>query len=84
MLEVRAVTKRYRGLLAVDKVSFTVDRGEVVGYLGPNGSGKSTTVNMGCVPRRSSVAAAVILKITNAADPSRPADVERPENNCQP
>jgi ABC-2 type transport system ATP-binding protein len=46
MLEVRAVTKRYRGLLAVDKVSFTVHRGEVVGYLGPNGSGKSTTVNM--------------------------------------
>lgn len=46
MLEVRAVTKRYDGLLAVDKVSFSVNRGEVVGYLGPNGSGKSTTVNM--------------------------------------
>jgi ABC-2 type transport system ATP-binding protein len=46
MLEARALTKRYRGLLAVDKVSFTVNRGEVVGYLGPNGSGKSTTVNM--------------------------------------
>jgi ABC-2 type transport system ATP-binding protein len=46
MLEVRALTKRYGGLLAVDKVSFTVNRGEVVGYLGPNGSGKSTTVNM--------------------------------------
>ena len=46
MLEVRALTKRYSGLLAVDNVSFTVNRGEVVGYLGPNGSGKSTTVNM--------------------------------------
>src|SRR5437762_7068881 len=46
MLEVRALTKRYRGLLAVDNVSFTVNRGEVLGYLGPNGSGKSTTVNM--------------------------------------
>ena len=46
MLEVRCLSKRYAGLLAVDKVSFTVNRGEVVGYLGPNGSGKSTTVNM--------------------------------------
>ncbi len=46
MLEVRALTKRYGGLLAVDHVSFTVNRGEAVGYLGPNGSGKSTTVNM--------------------------------------
>ena len=46
MLEVRCLTKRYAGLLAVDRVSFTVNRGEVVGYLGPNGSGKSTTVNM--------------------------------------
>ena len=38
--------KRYGGLLAVNKVSFCVNAGEVVGYLGPNGSGKSTTVNM--------------------------------------
>jgi len=46
MLEARSLTKRYGGLLAVDKVSFSVHRGEVLGYLGPNGSGKSTTVNM--------------------------------------
>ena len=46
MLEVRALTKRYGGLLAVDAVNFTVARGEAVGYLGPNGSGKSTTVNI--------------------------------------
>jgi ABC-2 type transport system ATP-binding protein len=46
MLEARGLTKRYGALLAVDRVSFCVRRGEVVGYLGPNGSGKSTTVNM--------------------------------------
>ena len=46
MLELRGLTKRYGGHLAVDNVSFHVGRGEVVGYLGPNGSGKSTTVNM--------------------------------------
>lgn len=46
MLEVRALTKRYSGTLAVDQVSFTALPGEVTGYLGPNGSGKSTTVKM--------------------------------------
>jgi len=46
MLEARNLTKRYGALLAVDKVSFEVKCGEVLGYLGPNGSGKSTTVNM--------------------------------------
>jgi ABC-2 type transport system ATP-binding protein len=46
MLEARNLTKRYGGLLALDKVSFQLNRGEIVGYLGPNGSGKSTTVNI--------------------------------------
>ena len=46
MLEAHELTKRYGGTLAVDKVSFRVNRGEIVGYLGPNGSGKSTTVNI--------------------------------------
>ena len=46
MFEARALTKRYSGLLAVDRVSFTIHRGEVLGYLGPNGSGKSSTINM--------------------------------------
>ncbi len=46
MLEVRELTKRYPGVLAVDHVSFTAQPGEVTGYLGPNGSGKSTTVKM--------------------------------------
>jgi ABC-2 type transport system ATP-binding protein len=46
MLEARGLTKRYGGLLALDRVDFHLRRGEIVGYLGPNGSGKSTTVNM--------------------------------------
>lgn len=46
MFEARALTKRYNGLLAVDQVSFTIRRGEVLGYLGPNGSGKTSTINM--------------------------------------
>src|SRR5215471_16586399 len=45
-LEVRRLTKQYRRVPVVDRVSFTVTSGEVTGYLGPNGSGKSTTVKM--------------------------------------
>lgn len=46
MLQARGLTKRYDGLLALDRVSFDLHPGEIVGYLGPNGSGKSTTVNL--------------------------------------
>src|SRR5256714_27668 len=45
-LSVRNLTKRYRRVAVVNDVSFTVNAGEVTGYLGPNGSGKSTTVKM--------------------------------------
>jgi ABC-2 type transport system ATP-binding protein len=46
MIEAHELSRHYDGTLAVDRVSFTVARGEVVGYLGPNGAGKSTTVKM--------------------------------------
>jgi ABC-2 type transport system ATP-binding protein len=45
-LELRHVTKRFPGVLAVDDVSFHARCGEITGYLGPNGSGKSTTMKM--------------------------------------
>jgi ABC-2 type transport system ATP-binding protein len=46
MLELRNVSKRFTGILAVDNVSFQAHAGEITGYLGPNGSGKSTTMKM--------------------------------------
>jgi ABC-2 type transport system ATP-binding protein len=46
LLNLQRVTKRFNGVPAVDDVSFTIDRGQVVGFLGPNGAGKSTTMRM--------------------------------------
>ncbi|MDH2426121.1 ATP-binding cassette domain-containing protein [Sphaerisporangium sp. TRM90804] len=46
MIEVRELTKRYGGTLAVDGLSFRVEPGLVTGFLGPNGAGKSTTMRV--------------------------------------
>lgn len=46
LIEVSGLTKRFGSILAVDRVSFTVERGDVLGFLGPNGAGKTTTMRM--------------------------------------
>ena len=46
MLEICGLTKRFNGIPAVESVSFTLQPGEILGYVGPNGAGKSTTVKM--------------------------------------
>lgn len=51
MIEVKNLTKKYGDNLAVDNLSFTVEKGRIYGFLGPNGAGKSTTMNIitGCL-----------------------------------
>ena len=55
MVEVKNLTKYYGNVLAVDNVSFKIEKGEVIGFLGPNGAGKTTTLRIitGFIPRTS-------------------------------
>ena len=45
LLEVREVTKTFGGVIALNRVSFDLHEGEILGIIGPNGSGKTTVVN---------------------------------------
>src|SRR5438034_3122519 len=46
MIKVEGLTKRYARTLAVDDISFEVEKGQIVGFLGPNGAGKTTTMRV--------------------------------------
>ncbi len=46
MITVSQLTKRYNGITAIENLSFTVSKGEIVGFLGPNGAGKTTTMKI--------------------------------------
>lgn len=58
MIEVQDLTKSYGSVTAVDHVSFTVNKGEILGFLGPNGAGKTTTMRIltGFMPATSGTA----------------------------
>ncbi|MGZ8735199.1 MAG: ABC transporter ATP-binding protein, partial [Acidimicrobiia bacterium] len=69
MIEVQGLTKRYGATVAIDDVSFSVARGEVVGFLGPNGAGKSTTMRIIAGSLGASVGTAKVGGLDVAEDP---------------
>src|SRR5690242_3297715 len=46
ILEIKQVTRRFAGLIAVDDVDFVLQRGEILGVIGPNGAGKTTLISL--------------------------------------
>jgi ABC-2 type transport system ATP-binding protein len=85
-IEVRDLVKIYSGHTAVSKISFTVARGEILGFLGPNGAGKSTTMRIltGYLP-----ATAGEVSVCGVPVASRSAEIKKligymPENNPLP
>jgi len=61
IIRVSDLTKRYGEILAVDHISFEVEKGEVFGFLGPNGAGKTTTIRMLTGPSKPTDGKASIL-----------------------
>jgi len=85
-IEVSHLVKTYAGVTAVNDISFTVARGEIIGFLGPNGAGKSTTMRIltGYLPATSGS-----VRICEVPVATQPDEVKRkigymPENNPLP
>ncbi len=83
MIEVTNLTKRYAGQTAIADLSFTVAKGEIVGFLGPNGAGKSTTMRiLSCfLPATSGTAKVAGYDVFTQADEVRRRIGYMPENN---
>jgi ABC-2 type transport system ATP-binding protein len=68
-VEIRELSKRFGAFTAVDRVSLSVDTGEIFGFLGANGAGKSTTIRMLCGLLRPSSGTGLVLGTDVAQDP---------------
>ncbi len=82
MIEVRELTKRFGATVAVDRLNFTLDQGEILGFLGPNGAGKTTTMRIltGFFPPTSGQAFINGRDVVEEPKPARRAVGYMPEN----
>lgn len=86
IIEVEHLVKTFGGAAAVNDISFTVRRGEIIGFLGPNGAGKSTTMRIltGFLPASSGVVRICGLPVAIRPDEARRHIGYMPENNPLP
>jgi len=85
-IEVRDLVKIYSGQTAVSKISFTVARGEILGFLGPNGAGKSTTMRIltGYLPATAGEVTVCGVSVASRSDEIKKLIGYMPENNPLP
>ncbi|GAB1489843.1 ABC transporter ATP-binding protein [Opitutaceae bacterium] len=85
-IEVRNLVKSFAGVTAVSNISFTVARGEILGFLGPNGAGKSTTMRIltGFLPATSGQVSICGLPVATQANEVKRLIGYMPENNPLP
>jgi ABC-2 type transport system ATP-binding protein len=85
-IEVSHLVKSYGGVMAVNDITFTVSRGEIVGFLGPNGAGKSTTMRIltGYLPATSGSVMIAGLPVATQPDEVKRRIGYMPENNPLP
>src|SRR5437870_6303222 len=83
IIEVENLTKRYAGNTAIDGLTFSVGRGEIVGFLGLNGAGKSTTMRIlsGFIPATAGWARVAGFDVSAQTDEVRRRIGYMPENN---
>ena len=67
MIEVSNLTKKYGDHIAVDHLSFRVEKGQIYGFLGPNGAGKSTTMNIITIMKTMTTTMSTIMNMTKTA-----------------
>jgi len=75
LLDLQEVSKYFGGLAAVDKVSFSVEKGQILGIIGPNGAGKTTLLN--CISGLETLTAGQILFKGQRADTLKPHQIAR-------
>ncbi len=70
MIDIKNLTRKFGDVIAVDELTFHVDKGEIFGFLGPNGAGKTTTMRMLCclISKTSGEARIAGYKIGDVAD----------------